>query len=318
MAGAFWSTDFEFRRDHLRVKKTGARVPYRLSVLKEVLDWLAFFFAVQAARAWNGLRGRRGPALYFAPDRPRPWYLVWAVCKFAGARIVNDPACADAAFFFEDATRSTPPLDALPAHLPRFNFDCADVSKSRVAAVFEAVFGYPLAVDPTAHHGPMVEKSEDNGAHDGRIVEGPCAPLAGRVYQRVIDNRRDDGLVEDLRCPTILGRIDAMFIKRRPVEARFANANAEVERARAEELFSADERAKLAAFVRAMGLDWGGLDVLRDRQDGRIYVVDVNKTDMGPPTALALADQVRAARALARTFAAAFEDAVSCRTRETA
>lgn len=306
MAGALWSADFEFRRDHVHVRKTGARVPYRLSVLKNVFDWYAFFLAVQAERAWNGLRGRHGPRLYFAPDQPRPWYLIWAVCKFAGARIVSNPADADAAFFFEDATCSNPPDAALPTRLRRVNFDCADVSKSRVAAVFESVFGYALAVDPATFTGAMVEKSEHNGAHDGRIVQGPCSARDGCVYQRVVDNARDDGVVEDLRCPTLFGAIDVMFIKRRPVASRFANMNSEVELSHADAHFSHDERTKLTAFAHAMKLDWGGLDVLRDRRDGRIYVVDANKTDMGPPTALSLLDQVRAARGLARSFNAAF------------
>ena len=42
-----------------------------------------------------------------------------------------------------------------------------------------------------------------------------------------------------------------------------------------------------------MKLDWGGLDILRDRANGRLYVVDVNKTDM-PPLALPFRDKVRA------------------------
>lgn len=32
-----------------------------------------------------------------------------------------------------------------------------------------------------------------------------------------------------------------------------------------------------------MGLDYGELDILRNNLDGRIYVVDVNKTLWGPP-----------------------------------
>jgi hypothetical protein len=56
--------------------------------------------------------------------------------------------------------------------------------------------------------------------------------------------------------------------------------------ARPEEVFSPEEIQTLGAFCRAMSLDWGGLDILRDRASGRLYVVDVNKTDMGPPIAL--------------------------------
>jgi hypothetical protein len=31
-----------------------------------------------------------------------------------------------------------------------------------------------------------------------------------------------------------------------------------------------------------MGLDFGELDILRDNDDGRIYIVDVNNTPSGP------------------------------------
>ena len=37
---------------------------------------------------------------------------------------------------------------------------------------------------------------------------------------------------------------------------------------------------KIAHFCEAMGLDFGAVDVMRDKHDGRIYVVDVNKTCM--------------------------------------
>lgn len=307
MARAFWSTDFEFRRDHLRVKKTGALVRYELAMLQEVFDWYLFFIVVQALRLANAVTGRRGPAVCFTPDAPRPWYLIWPVAKAAGARVLRDPRRADAVFFFEDATRSEPARLDAPPDARRINLDCTDVSKSRVAEVFEAVFGYPLAVDPTRHEGPMVEKSEHNGAHDGRIVTGPSAPCDGCVYQRLVGNERDDGLVEDLRCPTVFGDLDVVFLKRRPSHDRFANVNAEVELSRADRCFTPEERARLTAFVRAMKLDWGGIDVLRDRRDGRLYVVDVNKTDMGPPTALPLLDKLRAVRALARAFAAGLQ-----------
>jgi hypothetical protein len=48
-----------------------------------------------------------------------------------------------------------------------------------------------------------------------------------------------------------------------------------------------------------MQLDWAALDVLRDRATGRIYVVDVNKTDMGPAVDLSLADRERLKRIIA-------------------
>jgi hypothetical protein len=185
------------------------------------------------------------------------------------------------------------------------NFGCPDVSKTRIAAAFEAAFGYPLAVDPTQRAGPAVEKSEINGAHDGRIVQCPAHRLPRRAYQRLIDNRSaTPDMVEDLRTCTVGGRPICVFIKRRPVAERFQNTNVDVVFRAPDEMFSADEIERIGAFTREMGLDWGALDVLRDRSDGRLYIVDANKTDMGPPIALPLADKMKATRLLAEAFRA--------------
>ena len=48
------------------------------------------------------------------------------------------------------------------------------------------------------------------------------------------------------------------------------------------ELFSIAEQALLLGFARAMDLDYGELDVLRDEPSGLIYVVDANRTPSRP------------------------------------
>ncbi|MBI1250756.1 MAG: hypothetical protein GC189_04710 [Alphaproteobacteria bacterium] len=304
--GALWLRDFELGLTSLLVRKTGARVPYSKSVLEDTAAWFRFFFAIHAAQPEPGAPF----TVAFYPDRARPWYLIWPVLRMAGAQLTSDAASADVLFHFEDATLSD---TAAPAGRPgarTVNAAAADISKSRVAAASQAAFGHALAVDPRAHHGPMVEKSELNGAHDGRIVEGPCEPAPGRVYQRLIDNRAsNDALVQDLRCVIVGGRPAVTFIKRRPVGQRFANANTEVELIAPDSAFSARELEQIAAFARELRLDWGGLDVLRDRNDGKLYIVDANKTDMGPPTALPLRQKMQAVRILARRFREWMQDA---------
>lgn len=302
MAGFNWISDFEWGWGRLRVKQTGAVVPFSKAIRAEVLTWFEYFFAILREPA------EPGPpiAICFAPHRPRPWYLIWPVLRLAGARFVDSPGDAQVAMRFEDSTRqrvATPPPQG---PLRKLNFGCTDVSKSKVATAFEAAFGYPLALDPTVHVGPAVEKSEENGAHDGRIVQCPTAARPGCVYQRIVDNRlagRPD-LVEDIRTPLIGGKPAIVFLKRRRVVERFANANVEVVTARPQDVYSDSELEALARFAQALGLDWGGLDVLRDAQEGRLYIVDVNKTDMGPPIALPLAEKLRATRILARAFRA--------------
>lgn len=296
-AGAWWR-DFSIEGGSVRVRKTGALVPVEPGVAAECLSWLRFHIAVRAA---SDARRPDGPRVWFAPDDPRPWYLVEPVARLAGLRRAASAQSADLGFFFDDATTGRPPS---PDGVPVINGRCADVSKSHVARVFEHVSGRALSVDPVSHAGPIVVKSERNGAHDGRIVEGPCPPPPGMTCQRLIDNTAGDGMVEDLRCPTVDGEVPVVFLKRRPAASRFANFNTEVRRLDPLDVFSAEERGLIKRFCAAMGLDWGGLDVLRDRRDGQIWIVDVNKTDMGPPTALPLFEKLASARTLARALRA--------------
>ncbi|HAQ35176.1 MAG TPA: hypothetical protein DCQ53_07435, partial [Alphaproteobacteria bacterium] len=107
----------------------------------------------------------------------------------AGGRIVSDPEHADIVVYFEDATRADGRV--APTGRATLNFGCTDVTKTRVNTVFEQVFGYPLRADPETGTDPVVEKSEINGAHDGRVRNAPFTPVAGSVYQRLIDNRID-------------------------------------------------------------------------------------------------------------------------------
>jgi hypothetical protein len=297
MTDALWTSDFEWAGRRLRVKATGAEVAIDLSTLSGFARWLPFYLTVRARQLSLALADR--PAVWFAPERPRPWYLVWAAVAWSGLRIARTPDEASAAFYFADSTRGAAPT---ATHRRRINFGCTDISKSRVAEVFEAVFGYPLAVDAERYVGDAVEKSEANGAHDGRVVSCPTRTRAGRVYQRLVDNI-DLGEAVDLRTPFVGGRPVVVFVKRRPARERFANANTSIRLARPEEVFSAREIAKLSRFAAAMRLDWGGLDILRDRRTGLLYVVDVNKTDM-PPLALPWLDKLRAASRLGRALTA--------------
>jgi hypothetical protein len=294
-----WLGDFDIGPTAVVYRKTGQRVPYSRPIREEFFAWCRYFFAVV------GESSRLKPdfSIAFAPDPGRPWYLIWPVVKLAGGRITASRE-ADVIMHFEDATCSpNAPPAAAKAGAKLINFGCEDVSKTRVAAAFEEAFGYGLALDPRDHCGEAVEKSERNGAHDGRIVICPTRPVPGKAYQRLVDNRTPLGdLVEDLRCPTIGGRPVCVFRKRRRVTERFANANVEVEAAHPEQVFTSDELARIAATTRRLGLDWGGLDVLRDRAEGRLYIVDANKTDMGPPTALPLPAKLDATRRLARAF----------------
>lgn len=307
MASRFWIDDFKLDAGKILVKKTGHRVVPDLALAHSIFTWFCFYFFVQTWRTWRTLTGHKRPTMAFYPDKPRPWYFIWAVMHVSGAKLVDDVSGADIVMHFDDSTETHNDLPATKPGARLLNFGCNDISKSRVAEAFEAAFGEALAVDPLTYTGRMVEKSELNAAHDGRVLEGPLdAPVEGKTYQRLIDNEIPGGLVEDLRACLVGGSPVIVFRKRRPLERRFLNENVEIILDDPKNCYSPEEIAMIEAFAAEIGLDWGGVDVLRDRTSGRIYIVDANKTDMGPPVAMKLGGKLRATRRMARAFAERF------------
>ena len=279
----FWGFDFRLENGYVHVKSTGTRFRNDWQLWVDIGRWFTYYAFVRL----HGFRARltrpAGPRIWFTPHRPRPWYIIWAAVVWGALRFARTPEEADAAFYFEDKTIAAPPA---PRHARAFNFGCGDVSKSKVAAVMEAAFGYPLALDPANHVGEAVEKGEGNGLHDGRLVTCPTAPAEGKAYQRVIKTEGADGWATDLRTACVGGRPVVVFVKRKPAAARFSIQNTSVVVKAPEEVYSAQELAQIERFCAAMQLDWGGLDVLREHASGRLYVVDVNKTDTGPAVVL--------------------------------
>ena len=295
--------DFEISGNQLIAKETGAEIPLTMDFAKDVLRIAGFIGVVQSVRASRVLRGREPRArISFFPRKPRSYYAIWPVCQLADIKIVDDPLDADLHFYFEDREFLTAPRTA-PTNRPAFNVGCHDIRKSVVARVFEEVFGYGLAVDPSTATGRVVEKSELNGKHDGRIVECPIdAPRSDRVYQRLIENTFDGREYIDIRTPIVGGAVPFVYLKRRTKDLRFSNENHRVDLVSADAVLSQSELTQISEFARAMRLDFGGLDVLRNFDDGRIYIVDANKTDMGPPSALPGREKLRAIKGLATAF----------------
>lgn len=307
MTDRLWLTDFKYDDGAMLVKKTGARIPLTLSLINDVFTWLAFYFTAQSWRIWRRIEGHKRPTIAFYPDKPRPWYFIWPVMHVSGAKLIDDPTKADIVMQFDDSTETNNEVPAVKEGARLVNFRCHDVSKSKVADAFLKAAGYCLSVDPTTYTGRMVEKSELNAAHDGRVLEGPLdTPVPGKTYQVLVDNEIEGGLVEDLRCCLVNGSPIVVFRKRRPLERRFANENVEVILDEPRSCYTADEIGVIERFAREMGLDWGGVDCLRDRNSGRLYIVDANKTDMGPPVVLKLSHKLRATRRMAQAFGTRF------------
>jgi len=295
----FWGFDFRLVDGYVHVKSTGVSFKNDWQLWADIWRWFTYYLFVRLHGAWVRLTQPRGPRIWFTPHRPRPWYIVWAAMVWGGFEFASSPEHADAAFYFEDRTIAVPPQQQ---HEKAFNFAVADVSKSRVAQAMERAFGYPLAINPATHAGEAVEKGEGNGLHDGRLVECPIAPAPGKAYQRLIETEAADGWALDLRTACVAGRPVVVFAKTKPAAARFSIQNTGVAVKMPEAVFSAAEISQLESFCAEMKLDWAALDVLREHESGRLYVVDVNKTDTGPAVVLNWKDRARATRLLSEAL----------------
>jgi hypothetical protein len=198
------------------------------------------------------------------------------------------------------------PTELLPSTLDLqavINAGCSDISKRKVEREFYNLFGYPMAVDPLSFGGTCVKKSNENGRHDGALVECPISTVdSDSVYHVLVETVGDDGFVEDLRVSVIGRTLPLVYRKRRPVETRFSNKNTSVILDEARNVFTASERGRLLGFARAMGMDCGELDVLRHKDSRLIYIVDANRTAVGPPNGLTEAEGQRAISLMAEAF----------------
>jgi hypothetical protein len=295
---ANWLADLRFTWSGVVVRKTGRLIGPRDVTPAELAKFMAYFGIVLIQGLQARLSRRRRYRVWFAPERPRPWYVIWSAATLAGVAFAHSEADSDAAFYFEDATTGAPPQTSSGRML---NAGCSDISKTRVARVFEATAGYSLTLNPETHIGVAVEKSEENGAHDGRLIDCPAKASPGKTYQHFIDCVEGDTAF-DFRTTIINRQPRFVLVKTKPAANRFSIHNATVVYKTLDEVFSQDEIALITRFAEAMELDWGALDILRDRISSRIYVVDANKTDTGPAVDLSWADREKLKTSISRSF----------------
>ncbi|MCR9078290.1 MAG: hypothetical protein NXH78_04250 [Hyphomonadaceae bacterium] len=274
--------------------------------LSSALQLYTYLVGVGVSRIFKRNRDRRSIAFY--PHNAPPWYNVWLATQVGDIEIVSDIDKADTVFVFEDETFSRTARQLSAEQRSRaFNDRAEDISKSHVARVFEHVFGYSLAVDPLTYEGPAVCKSDANGTHDGKIVQCPISRgeiEEGAVYQRLIETAVDGQRSEDLRTNVVKGALPVVFHKFKTLEGRFGTSYLRTDVRSANDVYSKEEQHQIGAFCREMGLDFGCIDVLRDVSDGRIYIVDVNKTCM-PVLSLSFKEQLKALRLMGGALRAA-------------
>ena len=235
----------------------------------------------------------------FYPDRPAPLFVIYKIFLSLGFHLTTNPSeHCDIAVKWRNTIGTGnpffPPEAALEelAHNRRdlkiLNMNCNDVSKKRVSAVFEEIFGYSTSVDPGIYSGKCVMKSNWNGLHVGEIIDCPTeVRKEGFVYEKLINNEVGNGLVQDIRVPIFRKTIPFVYLKFRPVHERLVDRCHTLSKtvmAEVSELLTEEEVEKINQFCEKIGLEYGEIDILRDRDNQKIYIVDVNNDPFGPPS----------------------------------
>ncbi len=218
------------------------------------------------------------------PELPRWYHTLSVIAHRMGYVLTNDPQRAfDAAIAFEDSTfkHSDAVFSRLQQTQKFVNGRCLDISKQRVETIFSSIFGYGISIDPRTHNGECVQKSNENTAHDGRVIMCPCEPEEGYIYQKLVNNVYDETFVQDIRVIIYGSQVSFVILKYKRLDDRFDNTQS-IEVVASEEALSRDERDRIEMFCKEFGLEYGELDILRDKDDSRIYIVDANVTCGSP------------------------------------
>lgn len=310
-------------RDHHRLHIMRRRATHSLSAPIALIQAAGKQFRHIAEHKLLAMRSRHlrpGPwPVYFFPEMPHPYTVCYRTLHHLGVapqRSWPTHQRPGIAFVWKDDT-FVPALTSDARERARgsvlINDKCLDISKARVNAVHQQVLGYSLAVDPTTYTGRMVVKSNLNGEHDGQEVVGPVSsPLGDAVYQRVVNNRptkvppqlSGQDVVCDIRVAIFGGRAGFAYLKYRPVDQRFSNTNSLVELASLTSVFSAPEVTQIESYCQSFGLDYGEIDVVRDSAEKQIFILDINKTPLGPPNGLPDAERKKAQQMYCHAFSA--------------
>jgi hypothetical protein len=221
-----------------------------------------------------------------SPIAPHERYSLWKMARLSGIKIVSEDAAHGLSrrglltwIRHHDGTWDD---KAYPGYL---NGACMDISKSHVDAMFERAFGYSTRVDPTTFEGCAVMKSEINYSGGGTLVDCPLTKeqiRPGHIYQKLVDNRIASDVVKEYRVSVICGEITDVIDQHRSIERRLTGRGSGGGRGsstrKAEDVFSPADIARIHDFCALMRLEFGELDVLPDVSEGRLYILDANKT----------------------------------------
>lgn len=255
------------------------------------------------------LNGFKRKTLLVYPDFPSSKTVIRKLCRALNINLTNKlNRRFNWALYYEDETfrKKYASLETLN-NLKVVNLYSRDISKLHVDKIHQEVFGYNTQVDPLAYQGKGVKKSDINARHDGQVLDFPLAEKEGNcIYQKLINNQVNEEEVLDMRIPVINYKIPLLYLKYRKVTERFVNSTTRTYLVEIDEQLTRKEQEQVIDFARKMNLEYGEFDILRDLDDKKIYIVDVNNTPFGPPSNISDTEGKKAIKILALAFRDAF------------
>ena len=213
--------------------------------------------------------------ILFYPEIVNAGYKVFLYSKELGYEITNDVKDNFDIVFFNHVSHkdSLHPKDEIIKELNKsfktFNIDCNNVRKSHVAKIHKEVFGYNAEPNGTK----TIRKSELQSTKQESFTD--IIKNDGYHYMRFIDTY-DGDRYHTLRVPYFNGNIPIVVdVCRNDILKR--NHKTDILKVfNPEECFIMPELDFINQFCNEFGLDYGELDILRDINTGKIYIIDVN------------------------------------------
>ena len=195
-----------------------------------------------------------------------------------------------------DINKQTPKLRQNGKKIKLINLFLIDTAKGFVAESFESHFGYGYKVDPTTFNGYCISKHNGNGTKSCFFLKCPIEAndiFKDHSYQQIIDytDKKDPDTLYELRIPIVGGIIPCILFKTRNRGLRFTSKNRSIQIVNPLKYLTEEECNKIITYCRYIGLEMGEIDVLRSREDGQIYIIDVNNTSWWPPNKLGDVDR---------------------------
>ncbi|MGY8926889.1 MAG: hypothetical protein ACKVJC_06305 [Flavobacteriales bacterium] len=246
--------------------------------------------------------GFKNKTILVYPEFPNKRTTIFKIARHYNYNLTNNiKSKPDIIINWEDVTfkSNCPELQQFSKHV--INAESSDISKVYVDNAFKEVFGYSTFIDPLTYKGKIVRKSDLNAKHDGTILNGPLKTIDEEsIYQILIDNSYNDTLVKDIRVPVVIAALDFTYIKYRDITERFKNTTVDTQVVNTGDVLSKKEIELINQFCKKIHFEYGELDILRNKDDDKIYIVDINNTPYGPPANTPIEEEKKAIQELGR------------------